>query len=348
VKEGDKQPYLTLDELADELGCTRCDVDAIIERGELPLLRLAPDRELVPRMALDAYQRRLRGEPPPTIEVELGGMVGLDSGAAFLGIETDELIDLLDRDVLPWGFDERGRRLMFPDDLRAHRMKHGYGENALRVIADANNETGENTGDDEELDNEEIARMVDERLPDADATLGTELDEVAVELGFDPAELFTGTPHYCLRPRCPDFNLPELYQEWCPACERGWMYAWRFDRERELFVRDDDPAGPRATKHLAGVGRASAIGDAMRIWAYLTEDPKILGGQPVIRGTRLLAETVRLRIDAGDTFERLEQEFPMILPEAFEAAYEYAKANPRSERPPKPWHSNTTEREGPE
>jgi uncharacterized protein (DUF433 family) len=199
----------------------------------------------------------------------------------------------------------------------------------------------------EERDDEEVIRMVDERLPPADAALGAELDEVAPELGFDSGALFDGTLHYCLRPPCPDFNLPRLYQEWCSACERGWMYAWRWDGERELFIRDDDPGGPRATKHLAGVGSASAIGKAMRTWAYLTEDPKILGGHPVIRGTRLLASAIARRIDGGDTFEMLERERPDVPPTAFEAAYRYAKTNPRSERPPKPWHSNKPELEGP-
>lgn len=42
----------------------------------------------------------------------------------------------------------------------------------------------------EELENAAIVRMVEERLFAADANLGTELNDVAQELGFDPAEIF--------------------------------------------------------------------------------------------------------------------------------------------------------------
>lgn len=43
----------------------------------------------------------------------------------------------------------------------------------------------------DELENAAIVRMVEERLPAADLELGTDLDEAARELGFDPAEIFT-------------------------------------------------------------------------------------------------------------------------------------------------------------
>jgi excisionase family DNA binding protein len=72
---------------------------------------------------------------------------------------------------------------------------------------------------------------------------------------------------------------------------------------------------------------------------FIVSDPNILGGAPVIRGTRMLASTVARRIDGGDTFERLRNEFPTIPAAAFEAAYRYAKANPKRGRPTKPWHT---------
>lgn len=72
---------------------------------------------------------------------------------------------------------------------------------------------------------------------------------------------------------------------------------------------------------------------------YIASDPEILGGWPVIRETRMLVETVAKRVDAGETFDRLHAEFPMIPMEAFEAAYRYAKANPRRGRPAKPWRT---------
>jgi DNA-binding transcriptional LysR family regulator len=53
---------LTLDEVADELGCSRSHVDAIIGAGDLPILQLSPDRAVVSRWALNAYLRRMHGE----------------------------------------------------------------------------------------------------------------------------------------------------------------------------------------------------------------------------------------------------------------------------------------------
>jgi hypothetical protein len=42
----------------------------------------------------------------------------------------------------------------------------------------------------EELENAAIVRLVDQRLPAANAKLGTPLDDAARELGFDPDEIF--------------------------------------------------------------------------------------------------------------------------------------------------------------
>lgn len=71
--------------------------------------------------------------------------------------------------------------------------------------------------------------------------------------------------------------------------------------------------------------------------SFIVSDPDIFGGAPVIRGTRLLASAIARRIDAGDTFEMLQQERPDVPPQAFEAAYRYAKAHPQTDQPPKPW-----------
>jgi hypothetical protein len=46
----------------------------------------------------------------------------------------------------------------------------------------------------EEFENAAIVRVVDQRLPAADAKLGTPLDDAARELGLDPAEIFAAAP----------------------------------------------------------------------------------------------------------------------------------------------------------
>lgn len=65
-------PYLRVAEVADELGISTSGVYKLIQRGKLRAIRRSERGTLVPRIALDAYQRRLtHGAPvpsPPAIE----------------------------------------------------------------------------------------------------------------------------------------------------------------------------------------------------------------------------------------------------------------------------------------
>ncbi|MHC8508591.1 MAG: DUF433 domain-containing protein [Rhodospirillales bacterium] len=67
--------------------------------------------------------------------------------------------------------------------------------------------------------------------------------------------------------------------------------------------------------------------------AYITSDPEIMGGAPVIKGTRIPVHTVMARLEGGDAVDELVSEYVDIPKEAFTAALSYAKANPRSGRP---------------
>jgi hypothetical protein len=61
-----KRPYLSLAEIAGELGCSVSHVEALIEARQLP----PPIRGgLVSRAALDPYHRRQRREPSPVREL---------------------------------------------------------------------------------------------------------------------------------------------------------------------------------------------------------------------------------------------------------------------------------------
>lgn len=44
--------------------------------------------------------------------------------------------------------------------------------------------------DEERLEDEAIRQLVDERIKAADMSLGTSLEDAALELGFEPAEIF--------------------------------------------------------------------------------------------------------------------------------------------------------------
>ena len=91
---------------------------------------------------------------------------------------------------------------------------------------------------------------------------------------------------------------------------------------------------------LVRIDAGKALAEArrrLRLYARARElivsDPAILGGTPTIRGTRITAEAILGRIDAGDSIESLLQDYPYLDPEAVEAAALYARANPPRGRP---------------
>jgi uncharacterized protein (DUF433 family) len=58
--------------------------------------------------------------------------------------------------------------------------------------------------------------------------------------------------------------------------------------------------------------------------ARITADPAIFGGKPLIRGMRIAVEHVLGMLAAGDTPERLLQEYPFLEPADIQACLAYA------------------------
>ena len=76
---------------------------------------------------------------------------------------------------------------------------------------------------------------------------------------------------------------------------------------------------------------------------WITSDPEILGGTPVVAGTRVSVYAIRGRLADGDTPEDLAEDFPHIDRGAFRAASVFAKAHPLERHPSgKPWQASTT------
>jgi uncharacterized protein (DUF433 family) len=127
-------------------------------------------------------------------------------------------------------------------------------------------------------------------------------------------------------------------------------------RKIKRWVRDTEP-------YRAGHESELAISDALIIrWTtemtkaveaaesyatlreqWIETNPDIKGGEPVICGTRITARGVAGRLDGGDTFAMLTEEYPTIPAEAFLTAYTYARAHPRRGRPVKPWRRSGDE-----
>jgi len=56
----------------------------------------------------------------------------------------------------------------------------------------------------------------------------------------------------------------------------------------------------------------------------ITADPMIFGGKPIIRGMRIAVEHVLGMLAAGDSPERLQQEYPFLEPTDIQACLAYA------------------------
>ena len=95
-------------------------------------------------------------------------------------------------------------------------------------------------------------------------------------------------------------------------------------------------AGKLARKIAAARGRVARYRRARAAW--IVSDQAILGGTPVIKGTRMTVYSVLGRIDAGETLDVVAAENPDLAREALEAAVIFASANPMRGRPSgRPW-----------
>lgn len=72
--------------------------------------------------------------------------------------------------------------------------------------------------------------------------------------------------------------------------------------------------------------------------AAVTNDD-IMGGEPVMRGTRIPVYQVAAMLERGATIDELLEDYPSLDAKKIELARVYARANPRRGRPKKrPWH----------
>ncbi len=65
----------------------------------------------------------------------------------------------------------------------------------------------------------------------------------------------------------------------------------------------------------------------------LIRDPKICGGEPVFRGTRVTLRTVLANLAAGDSAEDILTDFPGLKQEDIQAAIAFAAASAEEDIP---------------
>lgn len=66
-------------------------------------------------------------------------------------------------------------------------------------------------------------------------------------------------------------------------------------------------------------------------WKWIASNPKICGGEPCVKGTRIPVHLLLDHIAAGDSFDDLLKAFPQLSKPAIKEAVEYASHAVREE-----------------
>lgn len=75
---------------------------------------------------------------------------------------------------------------------------------------------------------------------------------------------------------------------------------------------------------------------------WIEQRSEVRGGEPVLRGSRIPAQTVAERLGAGESLDDLRKDYPALPEEAFTAAAIYARSHPRRGRPVRLWSEDET------
>jgi len=66
---------------------------------------------------------------------------------------------------------------------------------------------------------------------------------------------------------------------------------------------------------------------------YIIRDPKICGGEPVIKGTRVTLRTILASLAEGASFDELLKDFPSLNEEDVRAVIAFAAASAEEDLP---------------
>ncbi len=112
------------------------------------------------------------------------------------------------------------------------------------------------------------------------------------------------------------------------------LYSWLADdRERNARTWSPSPMlqfvpGPHLKAWRNLINHYAEARDR-----HIVHDPEIMGGLPVIRGTRIPVYSVAARVDGGDSLEEIEADYPYVPLNALKAAVLYARSHAKPGRP---------------
>lgn len=125
-------------------------------------------------------------------------------------------------------------------------------------------------------------------------------------------------------------KLPEWIKHWHAEARRNGSVAVPYsDLYQTICGVDETEARFLTDQYRAARDR------------WIVSDPDILGGTPVVIGTRVSVYAIQGRLAGGDGLAELLEDYPRIPLEALQAANTYAKAHPLEMHPRgKPWETS--------
>jgi uncharacterized protein (DUF433 family) len=75
------------------------------------------------------------------------------------------------------------------------------------------------------------------------------------------------------------------------------------------------------------------MGSTMNYQERIVRDPRIVGGEPVLRGTRVTLRTVLASLAEGATIAEILADFPTLVDEDVRAAIAFAAASAQEDLP---------------
>jgi uncharacterized protein (DUF433 family) len=89
------------------------------------------------------------------------------------------------------------------------------------------------------------------------------------------------------------------------------------------------------------------LAEIKHMWSFVTIDPEVRAGEPVVRGTRIGIHALADLAAQGAPAEELLEDYPSLTPESLDAALAWARMYPRRGRPRRaPWKDGVVIRRG--
>ena len=177
------------------------------------------------------------------------------------------------------------------------------------------------------VDVRDVNRLIDEHILPEDLYVNTDNRRVwagscaFIRFYYGAAESLTAPERkYAIEVVCREaktYDAVRLIKTW-----RSKRPSWRVEHSFLLLNFDRFVADT-----LTGHDKLTQAREA------IVEDPDILGGTPVIKGTRVPVHDIAASAAAGISSERIKAAYPSLTSELIELALLYAKATPPRDRP---------------